>query len=127
MKKTIKLVAIVMVVAMLAIFLVSCGKMLSGTYSAEMDALVFKGTVTYEFGLFGKVTRTTVSKVIFGEPETVVTEGKYEIMEDPQNPDQLVIAFEFENEDRTTASFVQGNEGGTKYIKIGGVQYNIVE
>ena len=35
--------------------------------------------------------------------------------------------FEFEGEERTTASFVQGTEGGVKYIKIGGVQYNVVE
>ena len=127
MKKTIKLLAVFMIIAMLSISLVSCGKMLSGKYQAEMDILVFKGTVTYEFGILGSVTRTTVTKVMFGDPETVVTEGKYEIMEDPKNPENLIIAFEFEGEERTTHSYVTGTEGDVKYIKIDGVQYNEVK
>ena len=53
MKKTIKLVAVVMVVAMLALSLVSCGKMLVGKYSATFDIGIYEATTTYEFGLFG--------------------------------------------------------------------------
>ena len=127
MKKTIKLVAALMVIAMLALSLVSCGTVLMGKYSATFDMAVYEETTTYEFGLFGKVTRTVVKEVFMGDPETVVTEGKYEIMEDPKNPEQLVIAFEFEGEERTTASFVQGTEGNSKYIKIGGRQFLAVE
>ena len=62
-----------------------------------------------------------------GDEEPVVTEGKYEIMEDPKNPEQLVIAFEFEGEERTTASFVKGTEGDSQYIKIGSRQYFLVK
>jgi len=123
MKKTIKLVAVVMVIAMLALSLVACGKSLSGKYSATFDIGLYETTTTYEFGLFGKVTRTVTQEVFGGEPDTVVTEGKYEIMEDPENPESLIIAFEFEGEERTTASLDQGTENGTKYIKIGGRQY----
>ena len=126
MKKTIKLLAVFMIIAMLSISLMSCN-VVTGKYSAELDIVLFKGTVTYEFGILGSVTRTTVTKVMFGDPETVVTEGKYEIMEDPQNPENLIIAFEFEGEERTTHSYVTGAEGDVKYIKIDGVQYNEVK
>ena len=126
MKKTIRLLSVIAIFAILSISLVSC-TILTGKYSAKLDLGLYEATRTYEFGVLGTVTRTTVSEVLFGEPETVVTEGKYEIIEDPENPEQLIIAFEFEGEERTTASFAQGTENGVKYIKIGGVQYNVVE
>lgn len=128
MKKTLRLVAVLMIVAMLSISLVSCGKTLTGKYSATFDLFgLTETTTTYEFGLFGKVTRTVVSETIGSDPETTVTEGKYEIMEDPENPDNLIIAFEFEGEERTTYDFVEGTEGNTKYIKIGNTQYKEVK
>ena len=126
MKKTIRLLAVFMLVAMLSISLASC-TILVGKYSSTTDLAVAKSTTTYEFGILGTVTKIVVSEILFGDPETVVTEGKYEILEDPENPDKLIIAFEFEGQERTTATFVQGTEGGVQYIKIGGVQYNIVE
>lgn len=127
MKKTIKLLAAFMVIAMLSISLVACGNLINGKYSSTLDIGIYETTTTYEFGLFGKVTRTVVSQSLMGDPQTVVTEGKYEIMEDPKNPKQLVIAFEFEDEDRTTAPFVKGTEGDSKYIKIGSTQYFFTE
>ena len=123
MKKTIKLLAVFMLVAMISASLVACGNFIMGKYSYTLDMTIYEKTTTYEFGLFGKVTRTVVTEKFAGDPETVVTEGKYEIVEDPKNPEQLIIAFEFEGEERTTTSFVQGNEGGSQYIKIGGVEY----
>ena len=126
MKKTIKLLAVLMIIAMLSTSLVSC-TILMGKYSAKLDLELIEATKTYEFGVLGTVKRTVVSEVLFGEPETVVTEGKYEILEDAENPEKLIIAFEFEGEERTTASFAQGTENGVKYIKIGGVQYTFVE
>jgi hypothetical protein len=126
MKKTIRLLSVIAIFAILSISLVSC-TILTGKYSAKLDLGIYEATTTYEFGALGSVKRTTVSEPLFGDPETVVTEGKYEILDDPENPEQQIIAFEFEGEERTTASFVQGTEGGVKYIKIGGVQYNVVE
>lgn len=127
MKKTIRLLAVFMIIAMLSVSLVSC-KVLTGKYSAKLD-LGFLGnsSVTYEFGILGSVTRTTSSESIVSDEKSEVVKGKYEIVEDPENPDKLIIAFEFEGEERTTASFVQGEENGVKYIKIGGVQYNEVK
>lgn len=127
MKKTIKLLAVVMVIAMLSVSLVACGKTVSGKYSATFDIGIYETTTTYEFGMFGKVTRTVVSKTFGSDPDTVVTEGKYELLEDPENPDKYIIAFEFEGEERATASFVEGTEEGTKYIKLDGRQYNKVD
>ena len=126
MKKTIRILAVLMIVAMLSVSLVSC-KVITGKYSATLDLALAKSTTTYEFGLFGKVTRTVTSGSIISDEESVVTNGKYEILENPEKPEELIIAFEFEGEERTTASFVEGVEGGVKYIKIGGVQYNEVK
>ena len=127
MKKTVKLLAMFMIIATLSISLASCDTVLVGKYSATMDLALYKQTVTYEFGLFGSVTKTTVKQFLTSDPEITEVKGKYEIAEDQSNPEQLVIIFEFEGEDRTTASFVQGEEGGVKYIKIVGIQYNAVE
>ncbi len=127
MKKTVRIIAVLMMVAMLSLALVSCGNMLSGKYSATFDIGIYEATTTYEFGLFGSVTKTVVQEALMGDPETTVTEGKYEIMEDPADPSQLIIAFEFDGEERTTASFVKGSEGDSQYIKIGNTQYFIVK
>ena len=122
MKKTVRLLSVLLIVSMLAISLASCTT-LTGTYSATLDLAIYETTTTYEFGLFGKVTRTVVEKAVVGDPTTVVTEGKYEIAEDPENAEELVITLTFGDES-TTSSFVQGEENGVKYIKIGGIQYN---
>ena len=127
MKKTIKLLAVVMVIAMLAISLVSCAKTLNGKYSAEVNWGLGETTITYEFGFGGKVTKTTLTNSLFGEPKTVVVEGKYEIMEDNNNPEKYVIAFEFENEDRVTYSYSEGNIDGEKVIIINGSTFTKVK
>ncbi len=126
MKKTVRILAVFMIVAMLSVSLASCGNVITGKYSSTVDIIVSKTTTTYEFGLFGSVTRTVVKEVIGSDPETTGTKGKYEIVEDPENPEQLIMVFEFEGEERATAKFVQGEEGGVKYIKLNGVQYKAV-
>ena len=127
MKKTIKLLAVVMVIAMLTLSLASCGKVLTGKYSAEVNWGLGETTITYEFGIGGKVTKTTVSDSLFGDPETSVAEGKYEIVEDNDNPDKLIIAFEFEGEDRVTYSYSEGTIDGEKVIIINGSTFTKVK
>lgn len=122
MKKTVKLMAAIMIVAMLAISLSSCSTVITGKYSATADLAIYEKTTTYEFGLFGSLKRTVVEESFGSDPKTVVTEGKYEIAEDPENAEELVITLTFGDES-TTYSFVQGEENGVKYIKIGGIQY----
>ena len=120
MKKTIKLLAALMIVATLAVSLVSCTTILMGTYSAEVDWFVGETTITYEFAMFGKVTKTTTTESLFGNPEAVTVTGKYEISEDPSNPDKLLISFEFEGEERVTYPFSTGNIDGKSIIIING-------
>lgn len=113
MKKTVSaiLVCVIMVCSLFA--LVSCGKSLVGTYKAEK----LLSDVTYEFELGGKVTKT--SDRVIGKAE--VLEGTYEFSDDNTR-----ITFTF-GEDTYTHDFVDGEEGGVKYIKIDGVKYNEVK
>lgn len=123
MKKTIKLVAIVMVVAMLALSLVSCAKTLNGTYEGE-NMIGQKVSYTFDKDTFVKKTTTNV----FGAEVTTTEEGTYEIKEDPENADKLVIVLTTVSDDTTvsnTYSFVEGKEGDVKYIKIGDNQFNL--
>ena len=79
MKRTVKLVAVVMVVAMLALALVSCAKTLNGKYTSEVDWGWVKGKVTYEFK-GNDVTMTTTTGIAGFEKNDTKT-GTYEIVE----------------------------------------------
>ena len=114
MKKTIKLLAVVMVIAMLALTLVSCSKVIFGKYSNELTF------TTYEFQ-FNKVIKTTE---IAGFSKTV--EGTYQIVDSEENDGELIIKFTFGDETETYP-FAQGEENGVKYIKIGLFQYDEVK
>ncbi len=118
MKKIVSTVLVCVLLACTLLTLASCGKMLSGAYKAE----TLLGNTTYEFGAFGKVT-CTLDPIV---GNNVVKEGKYEF-----NKDGDEITFTFENEDgeeeSETHSFVEGEEGGVKYIKLGIVKYEKVD
>ena len=112
MKKSVRVLALVMVALMLCLTLASCGKKLSGTYSMEAlgtgAELEFKGS---------KVTITLKVLGTYGDP----VEGKYSIDGDK-------ITFEFEDEDAEdfagTKTFKELENGN---IEIGGVEYKKVE
>ena len=129
MKKTIKLLAVFMIVAILSISLVSCTKVLYGSYSSTSDFLGLETTVTYTFN-WDKVTITTVTGVGSFSNTTTQT-GTYTIEKSPENPESEIIVFTFANEDGSTLtqirSFSQGIENNTKYIKIDGAQYFVVK
>ena len=114
MKKTIRILSAVMVIAMLALALVSCSKVICGKYSNELTF------TTYEFQ-FNKVIKTTE---IGGFTKT--TEGTYKIVDSEENEGELIIKFTFGDETESH-SFAQGEENGVKYIKIGLFQYNEVK
>ena len=129
MKKTIKLLSAVMIFAMLTISLVSCGKILYGSYSSTSDFFGVETTVTYAFN-WDEVTITTV-KGLGSLSNTTTQTGTYQIEKHPENPEAEIIVFTFTNEDGSTLtqirSFSQGMEGNTKYIKIDGTQYFMVK
>ena len=124
MKKTIKLVAVVMVIAMLALSLVACAKTLRGSYSSTGEFWGVESTVTYSFD--GKdYTKTTVTGI--GTLSNTNTEtGTYEIVEDPEDAEKLVIKFTTTSGDNSTTvtySFKEGTKDGTKYIEIDGNEF----
>ena len=117
MKKVISTVLLCVLLVTSVFALASCN-MVTGEYEAE----VLGTEITYEFGAFGKVT-ITVDPIIGDES---VWEGKYEL-----NDEGDEITFTFEDEDAEeysgTQSFAQGEENGTKYVKIGLVTYKAVD
>lgn len=124
MKRTARILVVVMMIAVLASSLVSCSKILSGSWNN--DTL---GSTTYTFE--GKNYTKTYKVSILGADVTKTEEGTYEIKEDSENSDQLVIAFTTTGDDGTTTtvsySFVEGEENDVKYIKIDGVKYTKVD
>lgn len=117
MKKTISVVLVCVLLLCSTLTLTSCGKTLIGKYKAELNLGIAAASETYEFGLFGKVTRTTNS---FGAETTV--EGKYEFIENDTK-----ITLTFPDEDPVTYNFASGEENGVEYIKLGLTKYEKVD
>lgn len=106
MKKTVRILAVVMIVTTLALTLVACSKMLRGKYVADISGM----DVYYDFN--GKEVTRYIGAGGYGKTE----EGTYEIVKEDG---EYVIKLTFG--DRTeTYSFAQGRENGEKYIKIDG-------
>ena len=118
MKKSIKIVAVAMVVLMLCLSLASCGKTLAGEY--ESDAGLF-GKTTYKFS--GKTVKISYTSVL-GTVNSI--EGEYSIEDD-----EITFTFEDVEEDKEDdAEQLEGTftfEEGEDYIKIGNFQYDKVE
>ena len=117
MKKSIKIVAVAMVVLMLCLSLFACGakKTLNGEY--EM------GGVTYKFSSDETVK---ISYTTFLSGQIYSIEGEYKIDED-----EITFTFEDVEEDKEDdAEQLEGTftfEEGEDYIKIGNFQYDKVE
>lgn len=128
MKKTARILVVLMMVVVLTMSLASCAKTLKGSYSNQLGSDSLGVTTTYTFD-GNKFTKTVVSG-LGTLSNTTKTEGTYEITEDPEDSEKLVIVFTVVDGDNTTTkscSLVEGEENGVKYIKIDGVQYNKVE
>ncbi len=114
-----KVLALVLALSLVFV-LVSCGKTISGTYSAKVDAFGLAGAeVVYKFS--GSKVTVTATASVFGFEKVVESDGTYEITED-EDGDQK-ITFTFENDDASkyngTVSFEETENG----IKLGGVEY----
>ncbi len=109
MKKSVRIVAVVMALLMVTLVFASCGKTLKGTYSAE----AFGTGASYEFsGKNVTVTYKALGNVLYE------IEGTYKIEDDK-------ITFTFENDDENAKDY-SGTfdfEEGENYIKIGIVKY----
>ncbi len=122
MKKSVRILAIVLALTMVVFVFAACGKTLKGKYSAD-----FLGTgTTLEFD--GKNVRLAVTVTLIGEVAAI--EGTYKIEDDK-------ITFDFVDEEKVenekakevlakftgTVDFEEGDD----YIKVGGVKYSKVE
>ena len=105
------LVCVLLVCSMFA--LTSCDKVILGKY--KVDLVLYEET--YEFGLFGKVTKT--QEYISGND--TVTEGTYQFNE---AGDKIILTF---NDDPQTYDFSSGTEDGIDYIKLNGVPYEKID
>ena len=112
MKKIISTILVCVLLVGSIFTLASCGKTLTGEYK---DALT--SNITYEFGMFGKVTKTVDN--IIGDDDVV--EGKYKF-----NDDGTKITMTFDDE-AETYDFSSGEEDGVEYIKLDGWKYNKVK
>ena len=117
MKKTLRIVAIVMVAVMLCLCLSSCTKLLSGEYYTG-DKSVTKTYTTYTF----KGNRFVVESYLLGNKVGDESfEGKYEI-----KGDEIIFTYEdSKGEKQTTTKTFKELEDGS--IKIGMVTYKKVD
>ncbi len=111
MKKTISAILVCVLLVGCIFTLASCGKALTGKYTADLSLL---GVYTYEFSAFGKVTKTVDP---FVGNDTTVVEGKYEINDEGT---KIILTF---GDEANTYEFATGEENGVSYIKIDGVKY----
>ena len=119
MKKTIKLVSWLLVVATLCLAFASCGKRLSGSYEAEAEVLGQSASVTYTFS--GKKVSVEAKTVLLGTVNSEVYEGTYEITEDKDGKMEITLTFETEGDSVKSGTFTF--EEGEDFIKIGGIKY----
>jgi len=122
MKKSVRILALVMALLMVTFVFASCGKTLKGKYSAD-----FLGTgTTLEFE--GKNVRLAITVTLIGEVAAI--EGTYSIKDDKISFD-FVDDDEIENEKakEVLAKFSEpvSFEEGDGYIKVAGVKYTAVE
>lgn len=117
MKKILSLTAVILVVAMLAMSLVSCAPTISGTYYSGDKTL----TKTYiELDFSG--SEVTISQITVGSV-TWETTASYSIAEDK-------ITIEVPEDANILAKAYNGEftlEEGEDYIKIGAIKYTLSE
>lgn len=116
MKKAVKIISLALAVIIVGVMLVSCSKMLSGTYSSSTEFLGNKSS--YKFS----GSNVALSITILGA-STSTYDGKYEI----KNVDgKQKITFTFEGDGSSfsgTYSFNEGKDNGGNYIEIDGSRY----
>ena len=124
MKKTVRILAVLMAIAMLSVLFVGCSKKISGKWVSEGNFMGLAGAKTVlEFS--GKnVTKTVTTSNFLTGDSTTTSKGTYENTKDNDNPDAYIIIFDFEGENRYETTFSEGkNADGDKIITIGGVDF----
>ena len=122
MKRSVRILALCLVAVMICLTFASCGKKLSGKYSA--DVLGTGTTMTFD----GKDVKIAFTVTLLGEVGSV--DATYSIKDDK-------ISFDFGDEEEVDNKLAKdvlksleepvSFEEGEDYIKINGVKYNKVE
>lgn len=125
MKKTIRIIALLLVAVTVCLALASCAKTLSGTYStgANLGSLV-GGSVAFKFR--GSKVTVSVTTLLAGSSTTKDFEGKYEITTDDNGAEKITFTFEDSgaNEYNGSFSFKEGKDAdGNKTVTFGGATY----
>ena len=122
MKKTLSALLVCVLLVGTLLSLVSCGIMLSGKYELK---LTDDNHVVNEFS--GKKVTKTKTSGMFGYSKSETVEGKYEINEVEEGKFKITFTWETEEDSIESLDFSQGEENGTKYIKLGGFTLNKVD
>jgi major membrane immunogen (membrane-anchored lipoprotein) len=123
MKKSIRILAVVMALLMVTLVFASCGKTLKGAYKAEIGGSLAGYTATYTFS--GKKVEISKTATLLGQSKTTTLEGTYEIAEKDDGTMEITISLETSDDDIKSGTFTF--EEGENYIKIGLVKYEKVE
>ena len=124
MKKSIRIMAVVMALLMVTLVFASCGKTIKGAYKADIGLVGLAGyTATYTFS--GKKVEISKTATLLGQSTTTNFEGTYEITEKDDGTMEITITLENDDDDIKSGTYVF--EEGENYIKIGLVKYDKVE
>ncbi len=122
MRKSIKLVSLMLVLVMLVAVLASCAKSLSGVYTAEIggDLAGAKHSLNFKSG---KTVVFTVTTTLVGNSDSKEYEGEYKIEEADDGTMSITFTFEDDGakEYNGTKTFTEDKDDGT--ITIGGIEY----
>ena len=104
MKKSIRIMAVVMALLMVTLVFASCGKTIKGTYKAEVGLGGLAGyTATYEFS--GKKVEITKTTTLRGSTNTSTMNGTYEITEKDDGTMEITITLDSEDDDIKSGTF----------------------
>lgn len=124
-----KITSLVLVCALLVctIFTLASCSMRFGKYESEINLGLVEWKVTYEF-MGPMVTITTETDSLFGDSETDVLKGTFDIIGEGDDM-EIVLDLDKGNDlvKSGAYSFSEGVENGVKYIVIGASRYEEVK
>lgn len=129
MKKTLKILAVVLSVCIIMCVLASCSKTLSGTFANDTDVILLKNKDTYTFSGRNFTHSTVTTGGISGSQTTTEVKGTYEIKELEDGTSKIFFTITNEDGSKTTNSFSfsEGkDDNGAVTITISGVTYTKV-
>lgn len=126
MKKTLRILAVVLTLCLVACVLASCSKTLSGTYSLEGDIVLLKSKDSYTFKGNSFVHTTTTTGGITGSQSTTEVKGTYEITTATDGTSTISFTVTADDGTKTTNSYAFSlgtNDAGNGTITIGNSTY----